>query len=278
MRNAVQRIVTLAPHLAELVYAAGAGDRLVGVSAYSDYPRPVRELPLVGDSFMVDQEQLGLLRPDVVLAWQSGTPAHVVDELRQLGYRVEVIRTRGLDDIPAALRQIGALAGTGQIAATAASRFADGVDALAESWSGALPIRVFYQVSGRPLYTVNGDHYVSELITLCGGENVFGDLRSLAPTVTEEAVLALDPEVLLAAGVEGEDPFAHWARWPTLAAIRYGNRFLVPADEIGRATPRLLAAGRTICEFLDSGRQRRAVLLDAASSVSRNRRPGCDSR
>jgi len=254
---AAMRIVTLAPHLAELVFAAGAGDKLVGVSAWSDYPQDVRALPIVGDAFMVDQEQLALLRPDLLLAWQSGTPARVVDELRERGYRVEVLQSRGLDDVVTALRQIGGLTGQADSAERAAANFAARLARLSDTWRDAAPIGVFYQVSGRPLYTINGDHYVSDLIELCGGRNVFADLGSLAPLVSAEAVLERNPELLLAADTGEQGTFDHWKRWPSLAANRYGNHFLVPADPVARATPRLVEAGRAICRVLQKGREQR---------------------
>ena len=118
-------------------------------------------------------------------------------------------------------------------------------------------IRVFYQVSQRPLFTVNGDHYVSELIALCGGSNVFADLDELAPTIDVESVVERDPEVLLASTDAGESAFAEWQRWPHMAANEAGNQFLMPADAIGRATPRLLQAGEAVCEALAEARRRR---------------------
>jgi iron complex transport system substrate-binding protein len=253
------RIVTLAPNLTELVFAAGAGASLVGVSAYSDYPAEALKLPLVGDAFMVDQEQLALLQPDLLLVWQSGTPTHVVDELRRAGYRVEVIRTRSLDDIATALTRIGELTGHVEDAAGVATAYVDGLRSLAERNRDKTSLRVFYQVSQRPLFTVNQEHYVSELIAICGGSNVFADLNDLAPTVDVEAVIERNPEVMLASTDAGTQAFDVWKRWPHVAANKYGNQFLMPADEIGRATPRLLTAGVAVCDALDTARRRRAL-------------------
>jgi len=253
------RIVTLAPNLTELVFAANAGDKLVGVSAYSDYPAEALELPLVGDAFAVDQEQLALLQPDLLLVWQSGTPAHVVDELIRVGYRVEVIRTRNLDDIAAALRSIGELTGHTEDADRVATEYVEGLQSLADRYRGSASLRVFYQVSKRPLYTINGEHYVSELIEICGGTNVFVDLNDLAPTVDVEAVIERNPEVMLATSDAGTNAFDVWERWPHVAANRYRNQFLMPADEIGRATPRILIAGEAVCNALHTARQRRAA-------------------
>ncbi len=251
------RIIALSPHLAELVFAVGAGDRLIGVSAYTDFPEAATKLPVVGDAFMLDLERLTVFQPDLLLAWQGGTPAHVIDELNARGYRVEVIRTMGLQDIPAALRRIGALTGHSTTANNEADRFVAGLDSLANLASDAAAIRVFYQVSIRPLYTINGEHYVSQLIEICGGRNIFADLGKLAPLIGVEAVLERDPEVMLAGEDAGPDAFSEWERWPTMAANRYGNQFMMTAAEISRATPRLLDAGAAICSALEEGRKSR---------------------
>lgn len=255
------RLVTLSPHLAELVVTAGALDKLVGVSAYSDFPEDVRALPRVGDAFLVDLEALALLEPDVVLAWESGTPASTVENLRQQGHRVEVLRTQRLADVATALETIGRLTGTEASADAAARRFVADIDRLGQAFDHRADVRVFYQISTRPVYTVNEAHFVSELITLCGGENIFSDLDELAPLVSEESVLARDPEAIIAGGVPGDtagdDPFSEWRRWETLAANRYGNFFTIDADLLARATTRLVHAGRSICEALDAARVRR---------------------
>ena len=253
----LSRIVALAPNLTELVFAAGAGETLVGVSAYSDYPLAALDLPIIGDAFTVDHEQLALLKPDALLAWESGIPAHVVEEMRQVGYRVEVIRSRSLNDVAIALRRIGELTGHEAEANEAAATFTAGLQSLQQRFVSEQTISVFYQVARRPLYTVNGEHYVSELISLCGGENIFADLNTLAPAIAVEAVVERNPEVMLASSDAGDDAFAEWKRWPNLVAVRLGNQYLMPADEIVRATPRLLIAGESLCKALQISREKR---------------------
>jgi len=257
-----ERIVSLAPNLTELVFAIGAGEQLVGVSAWSDYPKEVLELPVVGDAFSVDLEQLALLEPDLLLVWESGTPAHTVDELRNTGYRVESIRTRGLADVSIAMRRLGELTGRSTEAGLAAGEFSRGLQLLRDNNKENPPITVFYQVSARPLYTINREHYVSELIEICGGQNIFDDLEDLAPAISVEAVVDRNPEVMLASTDAGDDGFGEWRRWPAIAANLYGNMFLLPADEIARATPRLLVAGGALCLALQRARFNR----DAFSS------------
>ncbi len=253
----LSRIVALAPNLTELVFAAGAGDTLVGVSAYSDYPPAALDLPIIGDAFTVDHEQLALLKPDALLVWESGIPAHVVEEMRNVGYRVEVIRSRSLKDVAIALRRIGELTGHEAEANEAAAAFTAGLKALQQRFASEQTISVFYQVARRPLYTVNGEHYVSELISLCGGENIFADLNTLAPAIAVEAVVERNPEVMLASSDAGDDAFAEWNRWPNLMAVRLGNQYFMPADEIVRATPRLLIAGEAVCHALQLARDKR---------------------
>ena len=254
-----QRVVTLSPHLAELVFAVGAGDSLVGVSAYSDYPEDVSALPQVGDAFMVDQERLALLEPDLILAWDSGTPAATVDALRKQGYVVERIRTRTLADIAAAIDTIGRRTGREQAASAVRAQFESQLAELAPADEGSAPIRVFYQIAERPLYTVSGNHYASELIDRCGGRNIFADLGDLAPMVSEEAVLARDPEVIIAGGDESAigSLFDHWRRWEGLAATRLDNYYVVNADLLGRPSDRLALAGVEICAQLSRAIARR---------------------
>jgi iron complex transport system substrate-binding protein len=257
------RLVTLSPHLAELVHAVGAGNMLVGVSAYSNFPASLTALPQIGDAFLIDQEQLLLLRPDMLLAWQSGTPAHAVRDLRNRGYRVETIQTRSLEDIASALKTIGELIGHENQAVSVAAQFARDLQELRVMHAQDDPIRVFYQISQRPLYTANSKHYISEIIEICGGENIFADLGELAPMVSEEAVIVRDPEVMIAGGIDAEDvAFAEWQRWPAMAANAQGNHFYIPADLLARPTPRLVQAATMICNVLDTARENRVQASD----------------
>lgn len=256
------RLVTLSPHLAELVFAVGAGDLLIGVTAYTDFPEAARDLPVIGDAFNLDLERLLLLEPDLLLAWDQGTPEHVVDQLRERGFRVDTVTTTSLGEIGDAMRLIGRLTGRETTAMRAASDFETAIATLAESRAGQSPITVFYQVDARPLYTVNGTHYVSEILSLCGGVNVFVDIGGLAPLVSVEAVLEKNPEAIFASSDAGKGAFDQWQRWPELAANRYGNHFLITASEIARATPRLLAAAEQVCEALATARSNRESKSD----------------
>jgi iron complex transport system substrate-binding protein len=249
-----QRIVTLAPHLAELVHAAGAGDRLVGTVGWSNFPPAVAALPQVGDAFRVDLEALAVLDPDLVLAWQGGNPDHLLEQLAGRGYRVVALAPERLHDIGTHLEAIGRLAGTEAAATAAADAFREELATLRAAQAGKSPLRVFYQVSWRPLYTVGGRQLISEVIGLCGGRNIFADLGELAPAVSLEAVIERDPEVILTADLQRAELDA-WHRWTGIAAVRDGHLYSVDGDLVVRASPRILAGVREVCARLDEVRR-----------------------
>lgn len=250
------RIVSLAPHLTELAYAAGAGESLVGTVEYSDYPQAARALPRVGDGWRVDTERLLALEPDLVLAWSSGTPADTIRRLEALKLRVVTIPTYRLADVPAALRSIGRITGTSAVAEPAAASFEAEVRRLRAKYSRQHKLSVFIQIDDEPLYTVSRRHVISEVVELCGGRNIFADLAQVAPPVAIEAVLARDPQVILSTDDTIADPGAYWRRWPSLSAVRHGAIYSMPADTLARSTPRLVEGVRATCEALRDARAR----------------------
>lgn len=245
-----QRIVSLAPHITELAFAAGAGQRLVATVEYSDYPPAARRVARIGDAFRIDLERVLVLQPDLVLTWASGTPAAVLDRLEAMGLRHEAVVTERLDDVPRALRRIGTLAGTARIAERAAVDYEARLAQLRRSHAGRAARSVFIELDDRPLYTVNDRHVISEVVALCGGRNVFGRLAALAPQVALEAVLAADPEVILSLDDAVADPLAEWSRWPALRAVRAGAVHSLPADLLTRSTPRILDGVEIACARL----------------------------
>ena len=249
-----RRIVTLAPHLAELVHAAGAGDRLVGVSEWSDHPPGVEQLPRVGNAFQVDQERLAALAPDLVLGWRGGNPDRMLAQLEQRGYRVVALETATLEDVALQLEAIGRLAGTDETAAAAARRYRESLAALRAEQAGKTELRVFYQVSWQPLYTIGGRQLISRVIALCGGRNVFAEVETLAPAVGLEAVVARDPEVILG-GSSDAGQFDGWQRWASVSAVAGGHLYAVDGTLVTRPAPRILAGARQVCAALDRARE-----------------------
>ncbi|MDE2088552.1 MAG: cobalamin-binding protein [Gammaproteobacteria bacterium] len=269
-----RRIVSLAPHVTELLFDAGAGERVVGVVAYSDYPPAARYLPQVGDASRIDFERVLALRPDLIVAWGGGNRPADIAHLRRLGIPVFISDPRTLGMIGGDIVQLGVLAGTERTAVRAADVYRTRLAALRRRYAGRAPLRVFYQVSAQPLITVGGRQIISRVLALCGARNVFARLTPLAPAISLGAVLAADPQAIIA-GASGPNPrrvLSRWRRWPQLAAVRYGNLFTVPSDLIDRPTPRMLEGARRICADLERARSR--VLSRAAVATGLPFHPG----
>lgn len=251
------RIIAIAPHLTEIAYAAGAGERLVAASAYSDYPPQAKRLPRVGDGARVDIERILTLKPDLVLAWKSGNQAGDIARLERLGITVWVSEAERLTDIPRLLRDVAKLAGVDAAGERAAGDFERELSELHARYSARVPaqgaVRVFYQVWHQPLLTVNGAHMISDAITLCGGVNVFGNVTALTPAVTLESVLAARPQIVLGGGSANDaaDFARRWRAMPLAALRALPARYIAP-DHIQRASPRIVQGLRAMCAHLDA--------------------------
>lgn len=248
------RIVSLAPHITEQLFAIGAGGRIVGTTEHADYPAAARAIPRVGRAHSLDLERIVALRPDLIVIWGSGFPPATLDSVRQLGAPVFVSEPRTLDDIARSMQRLGVL--TGSEAAAAAGAFSARVAELRARYAGQAPVRVFYQVWDAPLMTLSGRHVISEAIELCGGRNVFAALAPIAPQVSTEAVLAADPQLIVTAepGARASDALAAWQRYPALAATRLGQFATLDADRINRHGPRLADEIGTLCAAIDRTR------------------------
>ena len=251
------RMVALAPHIAELAFAAGAGGKLVGVSSYSDYPAAAARIPVIGDFGKVDMERIVQLKPDLVIAWKSGNRSADVEKLEQLGFPVFVTEPRRLTDIARLLRDVGTLAGTRAEADRAAQVYDRELARLQARYRTARPVSVFYEIWHEPLMTLNDAHIISDVIRLCGGRNIFGTLSALTPTVSLENVLAADPEAIIASGSLYNDArlVEAWKRFPQLRAVKKHHLFQVNPDLIQRPTPRILQGANVICEQLEAVRK-----------------------
>jgi iron complex transport system substrate-binding protein len=250
----ISKMVSLAPHLTELAFVAGAGDRIVGTVEYSDHPAAARAIPRVGNAFLLDYERLLALSPDVVLAWDTGTPKQTIERLRELGLRVEVFSTPRIQDVAAELRRLGRLAGTERVAEQAAQRYEEEVKTLRAEHRGRSTISVFVQINDRPLYTVNRQQIISEILALCGGKNVFANLNELAPAIGEEAVIAANPDAIISTDDSVPDPLSRWRKWSSMKAIQANNVFSLPSDDLTRPTTRLVEGARATCKALDTAR------------------------
>jgi len=254
-----QRIIPLSPGATELIFSAGAGDRVVAGVSYSDYPEAATRLPSVGSHTRVDLEKLLSLEPDLLIAWSTGNPREQTDRLEDLGMTLYFTEPHSFETIARNIERMSVLLGTEAEGQAEADRFRQGISDLRQRYQDADPVRVFYQVWDEPLMTINGEHFIHEVIALCGGENVFADLSRQVPRIGQESVLAADPEVIVAGGMGEENRgwLDDWEAFPELDAVKRDNLFFVPPSVIQRPTTRLLQGGQTLCDHLETARERR---------------------
>ena len=252
LQGPARRIVSLAPSLTELLFAAGAGNRVVGVSEYSDFPPQAQGIPIVGRFDLLDMEAIVGFNPDLIVAWRSGNPRAAVQRLIDLGFNVYVAEPTTLDSIPDHIEKFATLAGTQTTGMAASAYFREQLGVLQSKYQDSENVSVFYQVWNDPLISVGGQELINDIITLCGGTNIFGDL-GLAPKISEEAVLQRDPQAIIASGMDIARPewLDDWRRWPQLHAVASGNLFFIPPDFVQRHSLRVLSGALQMCAHLD---------------------------
>ena len=276
-----RRIISLAPNITELLYAAGAGRYIVGTISYSDYPPEARQIPRIGDYTGLDMEAIIGLQPDLIIAWPSGNQQSQLQKLRDLGLTLYSVEPHRLDDIPLTIDRLGQLAGTTGPAHSSATDFRQRLQSLRRQYQGLSPVRVFFQIWEQPLLTVNGQHLISDAIHVCGGENIFAGLPALTPQVSIEAVLQANPQAIITSAddtttASNGQPASlqHWRTWNNLDAGRNGHQRIrldhaharladagrnghlygIDPEQISRHTPRILTGVKQLCEDLQQVR------------------------
>jgi iron complex transport system substrate-binding protein len=249
------RIISLSPNITELVFAAGAGAELVGVSRYSDYPEAAKSIPEVGDSSHLDLERIIALKPDLVIAWGSGNTVSDIGKLEKLGLTVFVTEAVRLEDVSRLLRAAGKLAGTSTQAERAARAYEAELGQIKRNYGGRRQIGVFPLIWHQPLMTVNGNHIISDIIRMCGGVNVFSSASSLTPVISAESLLKADPQAIISSiSLEFSGVRELLRRLSHVSAVRSNHLFFVHPDLIHRQTPRMLQAVKTVCAQLEEVR------------------------
>ena len=254
-----QRIVSLAPHITEVLFAAGAGDRIVGTVSYSDFPEAAKAIPLVGSYNQVNFERILAMNPDLIIGWYEGNSAETVEKLSLLKVPVYMSDPKTMDSISRNIRQFGVLTGTEAIADRAAAQYDARRAELQQANANKPPVKVFYQVWEDPLYTLAGGHFITDLYHLCGGVNVFGDLSEASPIVSVEAIVTRNPQVMLTGGHHGKRSIDNWKQkwetWGSMDAVKHNLMFFVDQDMYTRSTPRTVDAAEHLCGILDKARK-----------------------
>lgn len=257
-----ERIITLAPHLSEIVAQAGAEDRLVGISAYSLPTARTQHLPIISDARSLDLERIKALQPDLIIIWSSGTPSTQQAALRKLFTQTSTaifsVDPKKLEDIARNIRDVGELTGTQTIANQNADAYLKKLIAITHSSKNTKPsVKVFYQVWPQPLMTINREHIISDAIHTCGAEPLFSNEKLLIPMVSREAVIAANPDLIIFGVDNPKSPTTDrsWANFKNLAASRYQGFYQINSELISKPGPRILQGVEQICQAVEKVRQ-----------------------
>jgi iron complex transport system substrate-binding protein len=257
LQKPAQRVIAMAPHVTELLFAAGGGDKIVGAVNYSDYPEAAKKILNIGDNRQVDMERVAALKPDLIVIWMHGSSERQIETLRQLGIPLFHSEPKKLAEIPDSLERLGQLLGTEAVANKAAAELRDKLASLTAQYSKRPPVRVFYQIWDKPLYTLSGSHIISDAMRVCGGENVFASMKVTAPVVDVEGVLREDPEAVFATAEKNYGGVNLWRPYKSMLAVRNDNLFTVDGHLLNRAGPRMIQGTAVLCEKLELARQHR---------------------
>ncbi|ACR14465.1 cobalamin-binding protein [Teredinibacter turnerae] len=256
LQQPARRIIALAPHIVENLYSAGAGQYLVGAVDYCDYPPQAKAITRVGSISSHSIEAILAQQPDLVIAWNSGYGGKIIGKLRALGIPVYASNPLQLEDVARSIRDYGKLANTTAVAEKAAQTFLARLQGLRDQYTDHQRLTVLYEVWNSPLQTLNGEHIISDVIALCGGQNVFADAPVIAPKISLESVLSRNPDVIVASGMGEERPewLDDWRKWPSLKAVQNNHLFFIPPDIIQRHTARILQGVNEMCVHLENAR------------------------
>ena len=250
------RVITLAPHVTEIVHTAGAGESLVGTVSSSDFPPSARELPRVGDGILLNEERIIMLQPTLLIGWlRSGVALQTEALANHLGADMIYSRPLSLRDIPAEVRRMGRLLGSEAVALGAAAAMEARIDTLETRYADQAPVSVFIEVGSKPLYTIGADPLLNDALRLCGAVNLYADTRIPAPRITLESVLVNQPQLIITTERPGTENATRerWAAYGLAAALQ-GHVHSADPDALYRPGPRLIDAAETLCPAIDAVR------------------------
>jgi len=252
------RVISMAPHVTETLFAAGGGSRIVGAVNYSDYPEAAKSIPRIGSNREIDMERVISMKPDLIVAWMHNNSERQIEMVRKLGVPVFLSDPQKLEGIPDNVARLGQLMGTQAVADPAAAELRRQLASLRSRYAGRPTVRTFYQVWDKPLYTLSGRHIITDALRLCGGENIFDKLTVTAPIVSIESVLQADPEAVFGTAEKNYGGVNLWKPYASLTATRKDNLFTVDGNLLNRAGPRMIAGTAVLCEKLELARQHRS--------------------
>lgn len=251
-----QRIIALSPHSVELLYAIGAGDRIIATISHADYPAQAKDIEVIGDYRGITLEKLIALKPDLVVTWSGGNKLNQIEQIKKLGYKVIDSNPQSLPEIAKSLRLLGQATGQKARAEKIAEKFEQELQQITDKYQHRAKVRTFYQLWSKPLMTISKGSWINQFITRCGGINVFSDAEAAYPKISVENILLTNAEIILIpddAQTRGHEIFK-WKRWQILPAVQNKHIYQPDAKILHRPTPRVLGAMEQVCQQIDKAR------------------------
>ena len=256
-----KRILSLGPHITENLFSAGAGAQVAGVVEHSDYPPQAQRIASVGDGYtQINLEAVIALAPDLVVAWQTAGNKESIQKMVELGMPVYYSEPRTFEDIIENIEELALLAGSRTRMGSLAAKLRTELAQVRARFGEKSVLTVFYQIWHEPLITLNGEHYLSRALELCGARNVFADLSIIAPRVSVEAVLQANPDIIIAAAGDDNNrtsrsQMSMWKKWKSLAASAKDGFLFIDGNVMHRHTARMILGIRGLCEQIDRVRR-----------------------
>jgi iron complex transport system substrate-binding protein len=259
LASPAKRIISLSPHVTELIFAAGAGEQIIATVKYSDYPEAAKAIPRIGDNRQLDIERIIAMKPDLLVVWMHGAFERQLEPLRKSGIPYYFSEPHKLEQIPETLIKLGSLFGTEKQAQLSANAFRQQLTQLSTRYQNKSQVRTFYQVWGKPIFTLNDSNIVSDVIRVCGGKNIFGQLSATAPTLTTEAVIQENPEMIISGDSQNQSVsgIEQWKVFNTMLAVKNHNLIAIDGDQLNRAGPRIIDGAKLVCEAMENVRNHR---------------------
>ncbi|MBQ4832812.1 cobalamin-binding protein [Pseudoalteromonas sp. MMG010] len=251
------RIIALAPHIVENLYAIGAGDLIVGTVDYADYPSEAKLIPRIGGYYGISLEKVLALKPDIVLAWKGGNKALDLAQLERLGIKVHFSNPTSLNDIADDIRHLGEVTEKQIQANKVASEFSRRLANITLEQSTHQSVSVFYQLWSEPMMTAAKGTAIDQIISLCKGDNVFSEASTQYPQISIENVVITKPQIIITPQQHANKPQPEvlWNEWPEIPAVKNQQFISINADLLHRLTPRVLTGVQQLCDKINNSRE-----------------------
>lgn len=251
-----QKIIALSPHAVEMLFAIGAGDRIIATIEHADYPQQALNIPRIGNHTGIQIEKLVELQPDLVVGWKSGNKQTDLHKIKSLGFNIYFTYPQSLKHLQQDLLKLGEFTGLKKNAEQVAKEVKQAYLTIKQKYANKKPVKVFYQLWHKPLRTISSGSWIDSMIKDCQGSNLFSETKNAYPVIAIEDVLVKDPQVIIVPEHPEivDDKKNIWRQWKTIQAVKNEKILSVDGDLLHRFGPRIAQGLAQLCEAIDKAR------------------------